>query len=424
MTRKKDWDVAVIGAGPAGLAAASAAHDRGAKVCIVEREDRTGGILKQCIHDGFGLVRFRERLTGPEYAGRFRAMAVQRGIPVFTGTYVIRIDPVPSGYDLSLVNNRDGVFEIRASSLIMATGCRERTDRQVGIHGDRPAGIFTAGLAQYFINVQGYMPTRKCVILGSGDVGLIMARRLILEGADVLGVYEVKSEPSGLTRNLAQCLDDYRIPLTLSSTVTRIHGRQRVEAVTVAKVDDKMRPVRGTETDVDCDALILSVGLIPENELLVSLGVPLERATKGPAVDQTMMTAMPGVFSCGNSLHVNDLVDYVSESGEIAGTYAAEYAKGRGHIRNLVPVRPSADFLYAVPQNVDVAADCDAILYFRAARTMRDVTLTVRAGGSETLVHKKYAVLRPPEMERLVVKLSEIPPDAQSVTLELAGGEV
>ena len=327
MTDTRTCDVLVIGGGPAGLAASIAAHDAGANVLLIEREQRLGGILKQCIHDGFGLVRFKEKLSGPEYAERFIDEFEARGIGALLQTFVTSVKKTADGFE-TVVVDREGVHTISAKAMVLATGCRERTAKQVSIHGTRPAGVFTAGTAQNFINLCGQMPTKKCVILGSGDIGLIMARRLTLEGAEVEGVYEVKPTPSGLTRNIHQCLYDYDIPLHLSHTVTRVFGEDRLTGVEIAKVDENMAPIPGTEFHVDCDALILSVGLIPENEIAEQLDIELDPRTRGPACDTNHMTSVPGVFSCGNSLQVFDLVDYVSKSGEAAGTSAAAYAAG------------------------------------------------------------------------------------------------
>lgn len=327
MRNPRTTEVLVIGGGPAGLAAAIAAKDSGADVLLIEREQRLGGILKQCIHDGFGLVRFREKLSGPEYAERFLSELEARDIAVLTQTFVTDLKKTEEGFETTVVD-REGVRTIFSKALVLATGCRERTAKQVAIHGTRPAGVYTAGTAQSFINLYGELPTKKCVILGSGDIGLIMARRLTLEGADVVGVYEVKPTPSGLARNIQQCLRDFDIPLYLSHTVTRVFGEDRLTGVEIAKVDRNLKPIPGTEEYVECDALILSVGLIPENELSEKLGVQLEAGTKGPACNQDLMTSVPGVFSCGNSLQVFDLVDYVSESGETAGRSAAAFAKG------------------------------------------------------------------------------------------------
>ncbi|MGV8149722.1 MAG: NAD(P)/FAD-dependent oxidoreductase, partial [Alkaliphilus sp.] len=320
------YDVVILGAGPAGLAAGIEAHRKGASTLIIEREKRLGGILKQCIHDGFGLIRFKERLTGPEYANRYIKMAKKEGLEILTSTFVSNIKKENRVFYLEAVNSEHGITSIEAKTIILANGCRERTAKQVHIHGSRPSGIYTAGLAQYFVNVLGYLPCKKCVILGSGDIGLIMARRLTLEGAKVKGVYEVKATPSGLTRNIVQCLDDYNIPLYLSHTITKVIGDEKVEAVEICEVDKKMNPIKGTEREVECDGVILSVGLIPENEVAETLNVRLDSATKGPLVDQNFMCEVEGVYSCGNALHVNDLVDYVSESGEYAGSSAALYS--------------------------------------------------------------------------------------------------
>ena len=321
------YDVVVLGGGPAGLAAAISAHERGARVLLLEREEKLGGILKQCIHDGFGLYQFGELLTGPEYAGRYISRFIKEHISFMTNSFVIRVEKTLNGFSLT-VQSKNGIEPIQAKALILACGCRERTSRQVFIHGDRPAGIFTAGTAQYFVNILGVLPTKKCVILGSGDIGLIMARRLTLEGVKVIGVYEIKPEPSGLTRNIVQCLNDFDIPLHLSKTVSRVFGRDRVEAVEICSADNNMQIISGTEEIIECDAVILSVGLIPENEIAESLGVELDKATHGPIVDNCLMTGVEGVFCCGNALHVFDLVDDVSKSGEKAGESAANYVLG------------------------------------------------------------------------------------------------
>lgn len=400
------FDVTILGAGPAGLAAALSAHQHGANTLIIEREEKLGGILKQCIHDGFGLIRFEEKLSGPEYAQRYIDMVNAENIPALTSTFAASIEKTRDAFDLSLVDAEEGLFHVRTSALVLACGCRERTARQISIHGSRPAGALTAGTAQYFVNILGYLPCRRCVILGSGDIGLIMARRLTLEGAEVLGVYEAKSAPSGLTRNIVQCLQDYGIPLHLSRTVTRVFGEDRVEGVEISRVDESMNPIPGTGTRVDCDGVILSVGLIPENEPAESLGVPLNNATKGPSVDQNFMTRLDGAFSCGNALHVSDLVDYVSESGEIAGEQAAAYAR-KQNTRHLIPIKAETDFLYAVPQYFDTAyANRKIVLYFRAKETEKNARVQIVHGG-KVLFNKKYLSLKPPEMERIELDLSD-----------------
>lgn len=394
------YDVIVIGGGPGGLAAAISAHENGAHVLLIEREARLGGMLKQCIHDGFGLARFGERLAGPEYVERFIDRLEELGIEAHTQTFVTRVEKTPGGFAVVTVS-RGGVARCDTRTLVLATGCRERTAKQVFIHGTRPAGVFTAGTAQHFTNLLGELPTRRCVILGSGDIGLIMARRLTLEGAEVLGVYEAKPTPSGLTRNIHQCLHDYNIPLHLRHTVTRVFGADRLTGVEVAEVDETMRPIPGTEQRIDCDALIVSVGLIPENELAESLGVPLDGHTRGPVCDGQLMTEVPGIFSCGNALHVNDLVDYVSLSGDQAGESAAEYCKGDKNAADRVPVEyDRAKFLYVVPQYYDKAAKDGMTMYFRPRSEFKKQSVTV-ASGSDALINKKFANLSSSEMEVL-----------------------
>lgn len=421
-----NYDVVIIGAGPAGLAAGMSAFDRGANTLIVERESRTGGILKQCIHDGFGLITFKEKLSGPEYAERFIKEVKDRNIPIFTATFVTKIEKTEQGFKIFLVNSKHGVFAIDTKTIILASGCRERTSKQVFITGTRPAGVYTAGTAQYFVNILGYLPCKKCVILGSGDIGLIMARRLTLEGAEVIGVYEAKSTPSGLGRNIAQCLEDYAIPLHLSHTITRIMGEDRVEGVEVSKVDENMKPIAGTEKKIECDGVILSVGLIPENELAESLNIIMDNNTKGPIVNENFMTSVPGVFSCGNALHVNDLVDYVTESGALAGAAAAltavaivtskeEFLSSKNSEKVSLIEASNQDFLYVVPQRISSASSIDnkrVTIYFRSKKDEHKVNVKLMH-NDKVIYTKNYDKLKPPEMERIEVNLSEFMADEE-----------
>lgn len=415
----KTFDVTVLGAGPAGLAAGLSAKHEGASTLIIEREKKPGGILKQCIHDGFGLVEFGEKLSGPEYAGRYIKEVLNAEIPIWTSTFVTRIKKADGFFEITLVN-REGVLYIASRSIVLACGCRERTPKQVFIHGTRPAGVYTAGTAQYLVNVLGYLPCKRCVILGSGDIGLIMARRLTLEGANVIGVYEAKKEPSGLSRNIAQCLNDFNIPLHVSKTVSRIFGDERIEAVEISSVDENMNPIPGTGEILECDGLILSVGLIPENELAESMNIPIDRNTRGPYVDQDMMTQVKGVFSCGNSLHVNDLVDYVSKSGRIAGKSAAMYCKSAYEVKR-VAAKAQGDISYIVPQFINIKSrNKNPVIYFRVRNTLKNSTVAVTAGG-KVIFKKKYPSLRPPEMQRVEISLDGLTEIEDGIDLILEG---
>ena len=396
------YDIIIIGAGPAGLAAAIAAKEAGVDdVLVIERDSVPGGILNQCIHNGFGLHTFHEELTGPEYAARFLHRAEELGVAIRLSTMVLSLT---NERVLTVTSRERGVEQLRGRAVILAMGCRERPRGALNIPGYRPAGIYSAGTAQRLVNMEGLMPGRDVVILGSGDIGLIMARRLTLEGAKVLGVYEVKPTPSGLTRNIHQCLIDFDIPLHLSHTVTRVFGEDRLTAVEVAKVDEKMQPIKGTEEIIECDALILSVGLIPENELAESLNVDINRRTKGPVCDQNYMTSVEGIYSAGNCLHVNDLVDYVTENALEAGRNSAHYEK---RARKYVPLSIDNNFLYIVPTVLDVNGDTsDVTVYFRASRDMKNARLRLSVDGKEVMT-KKYQAVRPPEMERLKINFKD-----------------
>lgn len=406
----RNYDVAVIGGGPAGLAAAIAACENGAKTLIIEREEQLGGMLKQCIHDGFGLHRFGEKLAGPEYVERFIDKVCESDIDVMRSTFVSKTAKTADGFSIVTVN-ADGMEAISCRSIVLATGCRERTAKQVFIHGTRPAGVFTAGTAQHYVNRLGVMPTKRCVILGSGDIGLIMARRLTLEGAQVLGVYEINPTPSGLTRNIHQCLNDYDIPLHLNHTVTRVYGADRLEAVEVCAVDENRKAIPETAQKIECDALIVSVGLIPENELAESLGVELDRHTGGPVCDGQLMTGVEGVFSCGNALHVNDLVDFVSESGEEAGKNAALYS---AESRRCTEIKFGDEFQYLVPQKINLNKDnSKTTFYFRSKKVMGKSTLKLMVDGKEVW-SRKYPFLKPPEMQQISIDISRFLTDDSS----------
>ncbi len=394
-------DLVIVGGGPAGMSAAVAAYDAGiTNILILERDKSLGGILRQCIHNGFGLHRFKEELTGPEYAYRYEVQVRERNIPFKTETMVLDIseDKV-----VTAMNSTDGIFQIEAKAVILAMGCRERPKGALNIAGTRPAGIFTAGTAQKFVNMDGYMPGKKVVILGSGDIGLIMARRMTLEGAEVKAVCELMPYSGGLARNIEQCLNDFGIPLMLSHTVVDIHGKERVTGVTIAKVDDRRRPILETKQYIECDTLLLSCGLLPENELTRAAGISIDRITSGAVVDENRQTDLEGVFACGNVLHVHDLVDYVSEESEIAGKAAARYIKG--DTAEALPVAVSLEtdgkVRYTVPQRI-VSAE-DVTVYFRVADVYRDVKITVR-DGDEVIVSKKKQKVAPGEME--TVKLT------------------
>ncbi len=389
-------DVAVIGGGPAGLAAAVEAKDGGAeKVLILERDQDLGGILQQCIHDGFGLHRFGQRLSGTEYAQRYVDMAAEREIEVKLDTMVVELTEDRVIY---AINPKDGMMRIECKSVILAMGCRERTASQVYIYGFRPAGVLTAGAVQRYINIEGFLPGKRAVILGSGDIGLIMARRMTLEGITVEGVYEAMPNPGGLTRNIVQCLDDYSIPLHLSTTVVRVHGKKRIEGVTVAKVGPDFRAIEGTEEYIPCDLLVLAVGLIPENELSRGAKLEMDKKTKGPVLDNNMMTSVPGIFAAGNVAVVFDLVDYVSASGVTAAKGALKFIRGElQKDPEYRAVKAGENVNFVVPQRVRADADEKTGFYLRVTKPMTRVLLTCEEGG-RVIAEKRETHAAPPEM--------------------------
>lgn len=392
------YDVVIVGGGPAGLSAAYSAYRNGAKkILVMERDRELGGILQQCIHNGFGLHHFNEELTGPGYAGRcIERIKDKTEIETMVDTMVL---DVSKDKKVTAVNPEKGLFTVQGKTVILAMGCRERTRGAIRTGGERPAGVFTAGAAQRMVNMEGYLPGKKIVILGSGDIGLIMARRMSLEGCKVQAVCEICPYSNGLTRNMVQCLHDFNIPLYLSHTILKIKGRDRVEGVTVAKVDEAMRPIPGTEFDIECDTLLLSIGLIPENELSVSAGVELAPFTNGPRVDQRRQTNLPGVYAAGNVVHVHDLADYVSDEAEIAGKFAALEAQGTlAPAVRTVEVSPVNGVRTCVPQALHLPENGEPVRFFiRAGAPARKVTMEVKC-GDEIILKKRLPVVKPSEM--------------------------
>ena len=397
-------DLVIIGGGPAGMSAAISAYNAGIKdILILERDDSLGGILKQCIHNGFGLHTFKEELTGPEYAYRYEQKVKELNIPYKLNTMVLDIskDKV-----VTATNSSEGIFQIQAKAIILAMGCRERSKGALNIAGSRPAGIFSAGTAQRFVNIDGYMPGKEVVILGSGDIGLIMARRMTLEGAKVKAVCELMPYSGGLARNIEQCLNDFNIPLKLSHTVIEIHGKDRVTGVTIAKVDERRKPILETKEYISCDTLLLSVGLIPENELSKSANINLSNVTNGALVDQNRQTSVEGIFACGNVLHVHDLVDFVSEEAEIAGISAANYILGIREQQTNITIKTDGKIRYTVPSVITSLKDIK--VYFRVSDVYSNVNILVKNEAGTVVFKKKKAKVAPGEMETITLKAEQL----------------
>lgn len=395
------YDLVVIGGGPGGLAAAIEARNNGVEnILVIERDKELGGILQQCIHNGFGLHEFKEELTGPEYAERFIKKLKEKNIEYKLDTMVLEVTPEKI---VHAINTVDGYMMIEAKAIVLAMGCRERTRGAISIPGERPAGVFTAGTAQRFINMEGYMVGKKVLILGSGDIGLIMARRMTLEGAEVQAVVELMPFSGGLARNIAQCLNDYNIPLYLSHTVVDIKGKERVEGVTIAKVDKNRRPIPGTEIEYECDTLLLSVGLIPENDISRKTGIVIDRRTSGPVVNEMMETSIPGIFACGNVVHVHDLVDFVSAEARKAGKAAAKFVKDEVQNGEYIELKNGFGVTYTVPQKYRVENIENFLeISMRVNNIYKNMRLQVKDGDT-VLVNMKKAHLAPGEMEKVVV---------------------
>ena len=417
-------DIAIIGGGPAGLAAASAAYDAGVKnILILERDNELGGILNQCIHNGFGLHTFHEELTGPEYAGRYIEQIQKKEIPYLLHTIVVDIAPDKT---ITAMNRDRGVFTIQAKAVILAMGCRERPRGALNIPGYRPAGIYSAGTAQRYVNMEGRMPGREVVILGSGDIGLIMARRMTLEGAKVKVVAELMPYSGGLKRNIVQCLNDFDIPLKLSHTVVDIKGKKRVEGVTLAQVDENLKPIPGTEEEITCDTLLLSCGLIPENELSSQVGVKLNPVTSGPFVDESLETSVDGIFACGNVLHVHDLVDFVSGEAEMAGKNAAAYVKGELAPPAMEVVLSGTDGVrYTVPSRIDLdRMDARQVVRFRVGQVFRNCYLCVYY-NDKCVSRMKKRIMAPGEMEQVILQRDKLEAfdGLEKITIKVEQGE-
>ena len=414
-----EHDIVIIGGGPAGLAAAAAARKAGIQdILILERDNCLGGILNQCIHNGFGLHTFKEELTGPEYAARYIEMVEEEHIPYKLNTIVIDIN---RDKEVTLINREDGLTTIKAKAIVLAMGCRERPRGALNIPGYRPAGIYSAGTAQRLMNIEGYAVGREVVVLGSGDIGLIMARRMTLEGAKVKVVAELMPYSGGLKRNIVQCLDDYGIPLKLSHTVVDIQGKERVTGVTIAQVDENRKPIPGTEVNYSCDTLLLFVGLIPENELSRGIGVEMNRVTSGPNVSDKLETSAEGIFACGNVLHVHDLVDYVSEEATLAGTNAAAYVRAESGMAggHRVVMKAENGVRYTVPQSLDVDCMADQVtVRFRVADVYKGRFISVYY-DDKRVVHRKKQVLAPGEMEQVVIKKESLKdyPDIKEIVI-------